>query len=407
MTNLGPAFNRIWAGSITTNFADGLVAAAAPLIAAMVTRNPVQIAILGAMTTLPWLLFAIPLGGLVDRTNRRILLFSANFIRGGLGILIALLIFKDLVSIEWLYLVTFLIGITEVLADTSSAALVPQVLDEGKLEEGNSRLNLSETMIQNFIGVPLGGLLFAATAALPFSVSAAAFLLGGFVIWRVPQSHMHHFAHERDESRGGFIDELKFGISYLFNEPTLRRLVVTTTSIGFMYSAATSTFVLFALDVIGVPEASFGVLISVTGSGGLFGAWLAPRISARWGRGNVMAIAITMQSAIIIVQGVSPNLWVFALAGFSGSFIITIWNILLMTTYGSLIPKHLFGRIHGARRSMVWGLMPVGSVVGGFVAQHDLRLPFIVFGVVATIIAVANIDFLRHLRADIGAQQEA
>lgn len=394
---LGPAFNRLWAGSIATNIADGLVAAAAPLIAATLTRNPVQISVLGAMTTLPWLLFAVPIGGLVDRIDRRKLLYIANTIRGCIGAFIAFLIIQDLVTIEWLYLVTFTIGITEVLADTSGAALIPQVLDESVLETGNSRLNISETLIQNFVGVPLGGLLFAATAGLPFSLSAGAFLLAAFVVWRVPQQYIHHFTHTRDEERGGFLAELKFGIGYLFNDKNLRRIVLMTSSIGFMYSAATSTFILYLLDIMHLPAASFGFFMTITGSGGLIGAWLAPRISTRAGRGSVMAIAMIVQSALIVAQGMSPNIWILGLLGFSGSLVITIWNVLLMSLYGILIPRALFGRIHGARRSVVWGLMPLGAVLGGFVAKIDLRLPFLLFGTIATVIALVNVDFVRRL----------
>jgi hypothetical protein len=93
----------------------------------------------------------------------------------------------------------------------------------------------------------------------------------------------------------------------------------------------------------------------------------------------------------------SPNIWILGLLGFSGSLVITIWNVLLMSLYGILIPRALFGRIHGARRSVVWGLMPIGAVLGGFVAKIDLRLPFLLFGTIATVIALVNVDFVRRL----------
>ncbi|MEY3400139.1 MAG: hypothetical protein RLZZ486_607, partial [Actinomycetota bacterium] len=69
-------------------------------------------------------------------------------------------------------------------------------------------------------------------------------------------------------------------------------------------------------------------------------------------------------------------------------FTISVWNILLMSLYQSLIPAHLYGRIHGARRTIVWGLMPIGSLVGGVIARGGLRLPFLIGGAMATLISI-------------------
>jgi MFS family permease len=78
---MGPAFNRLWAGSILTNLADGVLIAAAPLLAISLTDNTVLISAIGAMVMLPWLLFAIPIGALVDRIDRRFILAGSNAIR--------------------------------------------------------------------------------------------------------------------------------------------------------------------------------------------------------------------------------------------------------------------------------------------------------------------------------------
>jgi hypothetical protein len=79
------------------------------------------------------------------------------------------------------------------------------------------------------------------------------------------------------------------------------------------------------------------------------------------------------------------------------SFTITNWNILLMATYQSVIPGHLFGRIHGTRRTLVWGLMPFGSLLGGLIAKGGLRLPLLIGGAIATVIALLSLRFLLHV----------
>jgi MFS family permease len=81
-----------------------------------------------------------------------------------------------------------------------------------------------------------------------------------------------------------------------------------------------------------------------------------------------------------------PNVWYFLPLGVIIGATISVWNILLMSVYQSIIPRELYGRIHGARRTIVWGLMPIGSVIGGFVARGGLRLPYIIGGLISLVV---------------------
>ena len=76
-----------------------------------------------------------------------------------------------------------------------------------------------------------------------------------------------------------------------------------------------------------------------------------------------------------------------------------------MATYQTVIPNHLYGRIHGTRRTLVWGLMPIGSVLGGVLAQYGLRIPLYVGGFIATIIALLSIRFFMGIASQTEAAQ--
>jgi hypothetical protein len=104
-----------------------------------------------------------------------------------------------------------------------------------------------------------------------------------------------------------------------------------------------------------------------------------------------------VSSVVVLIQGFSVNYWM--LAGFLtvGSALITIWNVLLMATYHEIIPTELFGRIHGTRRTLVWGLMPIGALIGGLLAGIDLRLPLIVGGIACSILSLAGYRFITKL----------
>jgi len=137
--------------------------------------------------------------------------------------------------------------------------------------------------------------------------------------------------------------------------------------------------------------------MACAGSGGVLGAFLTPALSKKFGRGSVLAVAIFISSITVLFQGISPNVWVYGVIGFVSSFAITNWNILLMSCYQVLIPAELYGRIHGARRTFVWGVMPVGALLGGVIAHSGLRLPLIVGGIAATLISLSAFTFIYHL----------
>ena len=145
---MGPAFNRMWAASIISNLSDGVLLAAAPLLAIALTDNTVLISAVGACVSLPWLLFAIPIGAVVDRFDRRHILATANTTRGVVVGLLALSISLDTVNIYQLMISAFVIGTCEVASDTTSQSLIPQVLDKENFEKGNSRLSISEVVVQ-------------------------------------------------------------------------------------------------------------------------------------------------------------------------------------------------------------------------------------------------------------------
>ena len=100
---------------------------------------------------------------------------------------------------------------------------------------------------------------------------------------------------------------------------------------------------------------------------------------------------------MVILIGISPNAYLFTAVSVVIGFTISVWNILLMSLYQSLIPPELYGRIHGARRTIVWGLMPIGALLGGVIARGGLRLPFIIGGAIATLISILSYTHIKRI----------
>lgn len=401
---LGVAFNRLWAASLASNIADGLFKTAVPLLATTLTKDPVLISLLGALVMLPWLLFAIPIGTLVDRVDRRNSLALANSMRLAAGAALSISIVGGWVNIGFLYLVAFVIGVGEVLYDTTAQALIPKVVKTEHLERANSRLEVGGTITGELIGAPLSGVLYVVAIAVPFISGNVGILLAFVLVLLIPGQYKKQPELSGTAKVSVFAD-MKFGIRYLYQDKTLLKLVLFTTSMGLWFSATGSTFVLFILDVLKVPQAWYGVVILAPAAGSILGGSFAARISERFGRMNVMSVAIFMGGFVLIFAGLAPNVYVWAALFILQSALMTTWNVLLMSTYHQIIPNELFGRIHGTRRTLVWGVMPLGALLGGLLARIDLRAPVVVGGVVCTVIALFGIPFVRKLGSLISEPQ--
>jgi Na+/melibiose symporter-like transporter len=268
------------------------------------------------------------------------------------------------------------------------------MLDESQREKGNSQMQTAQFVVQEFMGVPIAGVLFAISMFVPFFVGTIGFAIAWVILMNIAASATKLAANPESKD---FIAELKFGLKFLYSEKNVFKLVMFTTSLSFFFAASSATMVLFALDVVGITEATFGIVMTLGGIGGLVGSILTPKLSEKFGRGAMLAFSISLAPVAVIVQGISPNIVVFILGAFMTSFSISVWNPLLMTMYQYLIPNEMFGRIHGARRTLVWGVSPLGAILGGFLGSIDLRLPLIVGGVVTLVIALASTRFVVNL----------
>jgi MFS family permease len=196
--------------------------------------------------------------------------------------------------------------------------------------------------------------------------------------------------HKDDEGKEklGLLGDIKFALTYLYNDKQIFSIVAITTSIGFFFALSNSIAPLFVLKELEVAPSFFGVVLAIQGIGALMGSIAAPLASKKFGRGRALALNLFLASLMVVFTGLAPNVLTFVLISIVIGFTISVWNILLMSLYQSLIPSHLYGRIHGARRTIVWGLMPIGAIIGGVIARGGLRLPFLIGGGIATLISL-------------------
>jgi MFS family permease len=368
--SLGRNFTRLWLSQGLSNTADGLIAAAMPLLAVAITRDPLLI---GGMTVagfLPWLLFTLPSGALADRLDRRIIMVTGNAFRAvGFGLLVLTLV-ANLHSIVILYLAVFLSGCAETMVDNAALTVPPRLVERKDLERANGRLFAAQSAINTFVGPPLGAALFALSAALVFSTSAGLFALAALALITLPR--MLPTASDINPSRptpGDIVRSIRAGWSYFWNHRLLRRVAFISASINGFGAATGALIVLQATGPLGVSPAWWGVFIAVPAVGSIVGSLIAAKVVPTIGGGPVTWLAALVPAAFYAALGLSNSVVVVEIFWFCSSIATALNQIVVSTLRQAAVPDEILGRVTAAYRLIVLGVVPLGALLGGAVAH--------------------------------------
>jgi Na+/melibiose symporter-like transporter len=395
---LGRTFGTVFTANLASSLGDGIARTASPLLAARLTDDPLLIAGIGAVAMLPWLFFAVPSGVLVDRMDRRQALALAAGVRTMLAVVLVVLVAMNALTIWWLYFVIFVYGVCETLYDGAIRAVVPSVVAKKNLPRANARIEGAELVVQNFAAAPVTSALFAVAVLIPIGGLVAAFGLAALLAALLPAvASGRQFRSTEADEVVPFRRQLVDGWHFIMGNRMLRTLWFFSIPVAILFSASGATLVLFVLDTLAVPEAAFGLFLLSGAIGGLLGSLVASRLARHFGLGPVMAAANLFAGILVLLTGLLPvPLAAIVLFGL-GAMTTTVWNVLIMSFRQAIIPGRLLGRVHGTWRTLLWGTMPIGSMLGGALALIDLTVPWIVGGAGITVLGIIFYRFLMTL----------
>lgn len=383
MNALGAKFLRLWQASFASNLADGVWLSAGPLLAASLTRDPLLISGLVIAQRLPWLLFSLPSGAIVDRLDRKRIISIGNAIRGALILALGVSTYYGLLDIYGMYVFFFLLGTVEPFVDNASFALLPRVVSQEHLERANGRLFATTTVANDLVGPPTGSFIFTLFPPLAFLISGLAYGGGAALMGTLEGEYR---ARRQPGAASRMLAEIWEGFRWFWGSRMLRALAFLVTLQNLVFTAGYSLLVLYAQDRLGLSEIGYGLLISVGALGGLLGAVAADRAGKRFGTGRIIVLSILLTGLAFLVLGTTYNTPMAALMLAANSFSVTLSVTLILALRQSLIPDDLLGRVTSVYRFIVIGTAPLGSLAGGLLArQYGLGTPYWVGGILILI----------------------
>ena len=369
------------AGTLT-NLGDGVIALALPWLATLMSRDPLAIAAVAAAGRMPWLLFALPSGVIIDRTDRRKLIARADMIRAGIVTAIMMLALSEPVAgAVWLLAgLAFLLGSAEVMRDNAAQTILPSIVAPADLEVANGQMWSAEQLMGQFIGPPLAGVLIGLGIAVPFGLDGAALVFAAGMVWLItlpPQL----------TNSARFWPALVEGINWMRKDRLLFRFAVTLGMVNFLFSMATTITILFSQEILGLSAAEHGLLLSAVATGAVAGSLGAPLITKGIGAQAALYLSFLTWGMAYAAIGLSSTAWVVGAAMALFMAASMLWNVITVSWRQRRIPAELLGRVNSIYRFFGWGSMSLGAIAAGILVslieteagrEMALRGPFVV-----------------------------
>jgi hypothetical protein len=269
MTGLGRRYWKVWTAAAHSNLADGIFKVALPVLAVSYTDSSALVAGVAFAGSLPWLLFGLPAGAIVDRLDRRRAMRNANLFRGSAVVVLTVAVLAGLGSLPLLYAVALALGVAETLHDTSAQSIIPRIVDRPQLSRANGRLYAAEVTANGFAGPPLGGLLAGVSIAAAFAVSGSVYLVAAIALSLFVGDYRPHRT-----TRTSLMSDIREGVSYLARDRLLRTLALIAGATNMYWFAWQSVLVLYALSPgpMGLSEFGYGLLLMSGAAGSVAGS---------------------------------------------------------------------------------------------------------------------------------------
>lgn len=324
--------------------------------------DPAAVAGLTAVNMLPWLLFALPAGVLVDRADRRRIVFGSNVVRVAALAAVALLLARDR-PLGLLYALAFVLGIAETLADTAAPAMLPRLVDERHLERANGCLSAAQIVLSETVGPPVAGLLVGLTAAAALAAGGALYALAALLLLglaplartgKTPAPAEARPEAARGTGPGGVLRDIREGIGFVLHHRTLGLTLAASALYGLVFSATFSMLVLLSYRTLGLNGAGYGLLLAAGSLGAVAGSWLAPRAADRLPTVRLARWSLVASGGAYVLLGAAPGAVLAGLTLAANGVFMMSWNIPVMSLRQRLTPEHLQGRVMSVSRLCSW-----------------------------------------------------
>lgn len=382
-------FLRFWLAQAVSLVGSQVTRLALPLTVVLTLGGgAVALSVVNALLSVPFLLFGLFVGVWVDRWSRLRVMIVADVGRGVALATVPLAAVFGVLTLPGLCGVAFVVGTLTVFFDVAQQSILPSLVSRERLPDANAKLAMSDTL-SRFAGPGVGGVLVQVlTAPVAIGVDAVSFLASAALLRRLPPDPPARSPRRR------LREDLAEGIRFVVRSRPVRTLAVAGSVLNLVDSAFTVLMFVFLTDELHLGAASIGLGFALGSAGGLAAVAMTPALVARAGEVITMAGALCAILLGRVTLGLLPSdssvvaVGVLGLAlAVTGLGAVT-FNVVQVSLRQRVTPDALLGRVNATVRMVMWGVIPLGALVGGALGTVlDLRTGVLCTG--ATFLAPA------------------
>lgn len=377
-------FYRLWAAYSVSLVGSQITIVAVPLAALMLKATPLQLGVIAACGYLPFLLFGLPVGVLVDRWPLRPLLIAVDVGRAVTLTCVPLAWAYDALSIGLLAAIMFIHGTLTVVADVAHPSFLRLLVEKDQLVEGNTRLQGSYSAAE-LAGPSAGGVLVSLVSApVALLVDAASFLVSAAILTPVRRTEP---SPPTAKVPLRLIAQIRGGLAYVGRHELLRPLVMCMAFANFfdLFGMVQVLLPVYAVNELQLSATMYGIALSVANVGALAGVFANGILVRNFGFGRSLVITSVLPGIGVLLLALAESqtgpAWIItglAIAGFG----IAVFNVNQMGLRQHVTPASLQGRMNATVRFLIWGMIPAGALAGGILSEHiGVRAALVVAGI--------------------------
>jgi MFS family permease len=403
-------FRKLWISLTMVHFGGQITFLALPLTAAlMLNATAFEVGVLTALEALPYPLFGLFAGVLVDRARKLPVIIACDVGRGLALLAVPACAWFGVLSMTVLYVVGFLVGMLSVIGWPAYQVFMTERVGRENLVEANAKIGVADSAAQ-LMGPGLAGALIQWLTA-PFAIflDAVSFFFSAWILNGIPP-------RESDVPKSvprSVSSEIREGLMAIWENRTLRALVWAIGLWQIFRHAFIAIVVLYAARTLGFSAGHVGLMFMTAGLGSLAAAGVTAKLNARFGMGPTMLAGIAGTGVAWIVMGSAMGpYWLASLLFGGGLFLLDLGAMIFFINYLTLrqavTPDRLLGRVTATMICLTVSTAPLGGLAGGWIAEHlGLRMAMLFAGVGALMLAplVTWLSPLAGLREMPGPQE--
>jgi MFS family permease len=366
------ALRRMLLAALVSTCGDRLHQVALAALVLGMTDSMASAGLIFVVSTIPYALFGLPVGALVDRWNYRTAMISMDLVR---GLLVLGIPFAVVINLPLVYALLFCLTCASMVFNPARQASIPDVVAADDLSSANTLFQAVNYLV-DVIAFPLAGIVVAVLIQqlgfqrgtfVVFGVDAISYVLSAALLIGLPIGRA-----ERDASPGplsGLAEQVAEGLRYLLGNAQLRTNTILLTLGPLLLGSLHTLWIGFAWRVSDTGTFGYGVIETTNALGTLLGLWLLPRILARLNTGRTILLGFGVMGTAIALAGMSQSLPLVAglasLCGL-GNMIFLVPSITLVQRQA---PPALRGRVFAVRLMLTFSAFSVSNALAGGLAD--------------------------------------